>query len=117
MKTVARLTLIVAYFSIESYSAIFSKETIMPTPVASDPTKTRNVSVRLPESLFQDVADVARLYHLSMGQVIRDAIQGYVASCRTDPAWSDSIAEMEATLERLRVPPLPAPAQPEPDNA
>ncbi len=89
----------------------------MPPLITSDPTKTRNVSVRFQEAAFQDVADVARVFNMSMGQVIRTAVEEYVANCKNSPSWSESIAQMQATLERLRVPPLPSSVEQEPVGA
>jgi hypothetical protein len=60
--------------------------------------------VRFPEDLFQEIADVARVYDISMGEVIRKAVGEYTAKCKEDPTWNARLAQMEAAIERLRAP-------------
>lgn len=72
----------------------------------NDPTMVRNVSVRLPQDIFDSLVTVARVDGVTMGEVIRKAISQYCQERRADPSWADDVRLLQRQLEAL-LPPAP----------
>lgn len=71
----------------------------------SDLSKVRNVSVRLPESVFETLVSVARVDGQTMGEVIRRAVVAYAAQRRDSEDWADKVQELQRQLEAVLPPP------------
>jgi predicted DNA-binding protein len=69
-----------------------------------DSLKVRNVSVRLPQDIFDRLVAVARVDAVTMGEVIREAIVAYADKRQAMDDWSDKVIELKRQLDSLLPP-------------
>ncbi len=66
---------------------------------------TRSISIRLPEQMAVELAAIARTQDTPVSEVIREAIEGLIASRRTDKDFQQllkkKLEEDRKILERL----------------
>ena len=63
--------------------------------------KVRNVSVRLPEDIFETLVSVARVDGETMGEVIRKAINSYAADRKSSEDWAEKDNELQRQLKAV----------------
>ena len=63
--------------------------------------KVRNVSVRLPEDIFETLVSVARVDGETMGEVIRKAINSYAADRKSSEDWAETVHELQRQLKAV----------------
>lgn len=72
--------------------------------VNNEQLKVRNVSVRLPEDMFETLVTVARVDGETMGEVIRKAITSYSVERQSSADWTEKVLELQRQLERVLPP-------------
>ena len=63
--------------------------------------KVRNVSVRLPEDIFETLVSVARVDGETMGEVIRKAINSHAADRKSSEDWAEKVHELQRQLKAV----------------
>lgn len=64
----------------------------------------RNLSVRLPQEAFDNVVALAKVEGVTMGEVIRRAIDLYAQTQMADPEWANKVEALQRQLASLLPP-------------
>lgn len=67
---------------------------------AASPRTTHNLSVRLPEDLFNQLALLAKIQDRTLGEVVRQAIRDYWAEHRNDTEIVEKVAELRKEMDK-----------------
>jgi hypothetical protein len=78
---------------------------------SAEPIKNRNLAVRTPEPLFEQLAGLSIIDDVSLGQTIRNAMEAYIKNRREAPGFEAELAAAKARkVDTLGFPP-PASAE------